>query len=74
MIRYDPRGVIYGVKPKNLSRVFSKNPKVEREEVEQVDTTHHMVACLLNPKWYVERPGKVAPIDYPEVNTKTIVN
>lgn len=34
---------------------------------DRMNTPLHMAAYALNPKWYVERPGRVPPIDDPEV-------
>ena len=32
-----------------------------------MNTPLHMAAYALNPKWYVERPGRISPIEDPEV-------
>ena len=32
-----------------------------------MNTPLHIAAYALNPKWYISRPGRVAPIDDPEV-------
>ncbi|KAH9291987.1 hypothetical protein KI387_042831, partial [Taxus chinensis] len=34
---------------------------------EKLNTPLHMAAYALNPKWYVERPGRVVPLDDDEV-------
>lgn len=32
-----------------------------------MNTPLHMEAYALNPKWYIERPSRIAPIDDPEI-------
>ncbi|KAH9329297.1 hypothetical protein KI387_001405 [Taxus chinensis] len=41
-------------------------PIIERRW-EKLNTPLHMAAYALNPKWYVERPGRVLPVDDEEV-------
>ena len=36
---------------------------------DRMNTPLHMAAYALNSKWYVERPGRVPPIDDPEVKS-----
>ncbi|KAH9315128.1 hypothetical protein KI387_023755 [Taxus chinensis] len=38
---------------------------------EKLNTPLHMVAYALNPKWYVERPGRVIPLDDNEVSSSS---
>ena len=34
---------------------------------DQMNTPLHMAAYALNPKWYVERPGRISPIEDVEI-------
>jgi len=46
---------------------FNEIQKLIEKRWNRMNTPLHMVAYALNPKWYVEREGRVAPIDDPEV-------
>jgi len=46
---------------------FNEIQKLIEKRWNKMNTPLHMAAYALNPKWYVEREGRVAPIDDPEV-------
>ena len=47
--------------------LFNELQKLIEKRWNKMNTPLHMAAYALNPKWYVEREGRVPPIDDPEV-------
>ena len=47
--------------------LFNELQKLIEKRWNKLNTPLHMAAYALNPKWYVEREGRVAPIDDPKV-------
>lgn len=52
---------------------FNEIHKLIEKRWNRLNTPLHMVAYALNPKWYREREGRVAPIDDLEVKQGFIV-
>jgi len=47
--------------------LFNELQKLIEKRWNKLNTPLHMAAYALNPKWYVEREGRISPIDDPEV-------
>ena len=56
--------VKYIIRQRNPSLdFFNEIHKLIKRRWNRLNTSLHMVAYALNPKWYMERPNRVLPID-----------